>query len=607
MSFASTLSSSSSSPSHYHHRHSKTLTPKPPPPLRPPNLRTAPPLLPATRASSGLRIVCHGMLAPRKFMQRRRTRKEEVFKDEVEEAEVKSWRKLMAEIEEGGSALPPLRSRRAKGDALPKDVVLGTLVRFKQLKKWNLVAEILEWLRCQHWWDFSEMDFLMLITAYGKLGDFNRAERVLKYMNNKGYSPSVISHTALMEAYGRGKQYNKAEVTFRRMQSSGPEPSPVTYQIILKTLVEGEKYGEAEAIFQSLLNEERSSFKPDQKMFHMMIYMYKKAGNYDQARRIFAQMAEREIPYSTITFNSLMSFETNFKEVSSIYDQMQRAGLRPDVVSYALLINAYGKARREDEALAVFEEMLDAGVRPTRKAYNILLDAFAISGMVEQARTVFKSMRRNKYTPDICSYATMLLAYVNASDMEGAEKFFRRIKDDGLRPNVVVYGTLMKGYAKANNLEKVMRVYERMRMQEVEPNQTIFTTIMDAHGKNSDFGSAVIWFKEMSSRGFPPDQKAKNILLSLAKTQEEQMEANELTGNAVCTLSKQKASKLIDFDDEKNPTDENQAGTDHKEENASKFFAVDSDDDSEDDEGDDEDLDFVSLEESQELIPADQF
>lgn len=42
---------------------------------------------------------------------------------------------------------------------------------------------------------------------------------------------------------------------------------------------------------------------------------------------------------------------------------MQRSGLRPDVVSYALLINAYGKARREEEALAVFEEMLDAGIR----------------------------------------------------------------------------------------------------------------------------------------------------------------------------------------------------------------------------------------------------
>lgn len=61
---------------------------------------------------------------------------------------------------------------------------------------------------------------------------------------------------------------------------------------------------------------------------------------------------------------------------------MQRAGLRPDVVSYALLISAYGKARREEEALAVFEEMLDAGVRYLGSMLLILLI---------QGATVFES------------------------------------------------------------------------------------------------------------------------------------------------------------------------------------------------------------------------
>ena len=54
----------------------------------------------------------------------------------------------------------------------------------------------------------------------------------------------------------------------------------------------------------------------------MMIYMYKKAGDYTQARKLFAQMPERGIPQSTVTFNSLMSFEADYKEVSSIYDQV---------------------------------------------------------------------------------------------------------------------------------------------------------------------------------------------------------------------------------------------------------------------------------------------
>ncbi|CAN4110089.1 unnamed protein product [Withania somnifera] len=475
-------------------------------------------------------VVCQGMLAPRKFMQKRR--KVEVFKSAEDEADQKNWRKMMNEIEESGSAVSVLRRKRDKNLALPKDLVLGSLVRFKQLKKWNLVSEILEWLQTQHWWDFNEMDFLMLITAYGKQGDFSKAERILGYMNKKGYPANVISHTALMEAYGKGGQYSKAEAIFRRMQTSGPEPSAITYQIILKIFVEGDKFNEAQEVFEALMDMDAPPLKPDQKMFHMMIYMYNKAGEYENARNLFSLMADRGVPQNTVTYNSLMSFGTNYKEVANIYDQMQRAGLRPDVVSYALLISAYGKARREEEALAVFEEMLDAGVRPTQKSYNILLDAFAISGMVEQARTVFKSMRRDRCSPDLCSYTTMLSAYINASDMEGAEKFFRRIKQDGLEPNVVTYGTLIKGYAKINELKKMMEKYEEMRVHGIKANQTIFTTIMDAYGRNKDFGSAIAWFNEMASSGVSPDKKAKNILLSLAKTSEEQVEAKQITGCA---------------------------------------------------------------------------
>ncbi|KAG5549722.1 hypothetical protein RHGRI_014879 [Rhododendron griersonianum] len=503
-------------------------------------------------------VVCFGILAPRKFLRKRK--KVEVFKDAADEADQKNWRKLMNEIDESGSAVSVLRSIRIEKHSLPKDLVVGTLVRFKQLKKWNIVSEILEWLWLQDCWDFIEMDFLMLITAYGKQGEFNKTETVLNFMTKKGYPPSVISHTALMEAYGRGGQYNKAEATFRRMQSSGPEPSAVTYQIILKIFVEGNKFEAAEEIFESLLNDKSSPLRPDQKMFHMMIYLFGKARNYEKARKMNALMAERGVQRSTVTYNSLMSFERSYKEVSNIYDEMQRAGVRPDVVSYTLLISAYGKARREEEALAVFEEMLDAGVRPTQKAYNILLHSFALSGMVEQARIVFKSMRRDRCTPDLYSYNTMLLAYVNASDMEGAEKFRRRIKQDGFELDVVAYGTLINGYAKANNLEKMMEKYEEMRVSSIKANQTVLTTIMDAYGKNKDFDSAVVWFKDMKSCGVVPDKKAKNVLLSLAKTTEELTEARQLVGHTDSNANENTGDgfpkSVIDEDDDEDEDDD---------------------------------------------------
>ncbi|KAL2934050.1 hypothetical protein RDABS01_017169, partial [Bienertia sinuspersici] len=266
-----------------------------------------------------LEVVCFGMLVPRKFMQRRKKR--ELFKDAANEVDQKNFRKLMQEIDETGSAVPVLISRKTSKESLAKDLVLGTLVRLKQLKKWNLVSEVLEWLKTEHWWDFNEMDFMMLITAYGKQGDFVKAEKLLTYMNVQGFAPNVVSYTALMEAYGRGGEYSKAESVFRRMQTSGPEPSALTYQIILKIFVEGNKFEEAEQIFENLTNDDQSLLKPDQKMFHMMIYMHKKAGSYEKAYKLFCLMAERGIQRSTVTFNSLMSFETNYKEVSRIYDQ----------------------------------------------------------------------------------------------------------------------------------------------------------------------------------------------------------------------------------------------------------------------------------------------
>ncbi|CAN1171437.1 Pentatricopeptide repeat-containing protein At3g59040 [Linum perenne] len=530
-----------------------------------------------------LEVVAKGMLSQRKFMQRRK--KVEVFKDSADEADQKNWRRLMNQIVDTGSAVSVLRGEKVQNQAVHRHMVLGTLMRFKQLKKWNIVIEILEWLRSQQWWDFNERDFILLITAYGKQGDFNRAEQILSVMNKRGYKPNVVSHTALMEAYGKGGKHKNAEAIFRRMQALGPEPSALTYQIILKMFVEANKFKEAEEVFESLLNVDKPPLKPDQRLFHLMIYMHKKAGNYEQARKLFGIMAERGVPQSTITYNSLMSFGTNYKEVSKIYDQMQRSGLQPDVVSYSLLINAYGKARREDEALAVFEDMLDAGVRPSLKSYNILLDAFAISGMVEQAKIVFKSMRRDRITPDICSYATMLLAYVNADDMDGAEKFFTRmVKQDGLKPDVITYGTLMKGYGKATNIEKMMKKFEEMKSAGIRPNQTIFTTIMDAHGKN-DFASAVTWYKEMESLGIHPDQKAKNILLSLAKTEEDQKEAGRvvgLTDNSATPLAFDGTSRLPfeydeddDDEDDDDDDDDDESGFGEKQEESSVLSSTD--------------------------------
>jgi len=42
---------------------------------------------------------------------------------------------------------------------------------------------------------------------------------------------------------------------------------------------------------------------------------------------------------------------------------MQAAKIKPDVITYTGLINAYSKARRVEEAQVVFREMVASGIR----------------------------------------------------------------------------------------------------------------------------------------------------------------------------------------------------------------------------------------------------
>lgn len=73
-------------------------------------------------------------------------------------------------------------------------------------------------------------------------------------------------------------------------------------------------------------------------MFHMMIYMYKKAESYDKARQLFAMMPERGVQQTTVTYNSLMSFETNYKKVANMFDQV---GSKVSAFSFSLLFFSY--------------------------------------------------------------------------------------------------------------------------------------------------------------------------------------------------------------------------------------------------------------------------
>jgi pentatricopeptide repeat protein len=99
----------------------------------------------------------------------------------------------------------------------------------------------MEWLKEQNWWTFSVLDYNLMIAAYGKIGEYDKVERMIQRMKDAGFNPNVATYTSLIEAYGRKRMFSEAEDVLEKMAKEGPKPTQVTYQTMIGALVKVRK------------------------------------------------------------------------------------------------------------------------------------------------------------------------------------------------------------------------------------------------------------------------------------------------------------------------------------------------------------------------------
>ncbi|BBN14786.1 protein MpPPR_35 [Marchantia polymorpha subsp. ruderalis] len=436
----------------------------------------------------------------------------------------KQWYKMMNEIRMTGDAVPVLEKQRKSKQSLTREGIVGTLVRLKQLRVWRSIMEICEWLAEQDWWQFGFEDYSLLMMAYGKEGEPEKAEELMKRLVTANHTPNIAIYTGLMEAYARTKMYSEAEALMQRLIKEGPPPTNLTYHTLMKAYVEGNRLDDAERVFSSMNDE----VKADGRSYNLMIHAYGKAGRVAKAHELYQEMKHLKLNISIVTYNTLIASQKNCRDAESIYRQMQAANVRPDVYTYTGLMNVYGKARRTEATQNLFDEMVACGIRPTRTTYNVLLDAYAKSKQVDQAEIVLKRMRKDKCTPTIHSFTTLVHAYALVGQMDKAEEIMRRMKSEGVAPNVFTFSTMMSGYAAAKDLVKMMKKFNDMKNVGLRPNQAVYTVLISAWGGQEDFEAVKFWFREMVNSGFEVDQRARSALIVAAKNPEHLKEALDL-------------------------------------------------------------------------------
>lgn len=223
-----------------------------------------------------------------------------------------------------------------------------------------------------------------------------------------------------------------------------------------------------------------------------LISLYGKAGMFGHARDLFDELPLLGCPRSTMTFNTLLSAAVESGNSDKVPDFFfgrlpGELSIKPDIVSYRLLIRAYCEMERLDEALSALEKMKDDDIVPIIAIFDTILTALYENQRFDDADKVWERMEECGVEPDVGSFNAKMRGLVLSGKVEEAAEVFDGLSQRGLRPDIHSFNALIKGWCEKKNVEEVTRLYGEMGKRSISPNYLTFSKMVPVLCEAGDF------------------------------------------------------------------------------------------------------------------------
>ncbi|CAL9091768.1 unnamed protein product, partial [Musa textilis] len=315
------------------------------------------------------------------------------------------------------------------------------------------------------------------------------------------------------------------------MRRAGVPSDPVTFTMVLAFSADLQDLESGQQLHCLVL---KSGFDSDIFVGNALITAYSRAACADEAKRVFDEMAVRDLVSwnsDVIAWTTMISIEP--ENAIPLFNGMRQDGVQPNDVTFVALIFAvsdehlmrdgqmvhgvcfktgiaaevnvsnslitmYAKLKSMEEARRVFDGMH----RRETVSWNALLSGFAQNGLREEALEVFSSLighcKPNQYTFGSVLSAITAAQTVSLTYGQGCHGRIIRL---GLNTDAYVSGALIDMYAKRGSIDEAQRAFD----ETVVKRLVGWTAIISAHAKHGNYEEVMSLFEGMKHTGVPPD------------------------------------------------------------------------------------------------------
>lgn len=349
----------------------------------------------------------------------------------------------------------------------------------------------------------------ILIDAWAKAGEPEKAEHIIYVMHSIGVKPNLVTYNSVMNAWSKSNLPDAAirvqrlfDELLQRYDSGERfmKPNLPTFGTLI-TAWGRSKDGaaNAQAVFDNMLAQYQSGdvdLKPNVLICTSLIDAWAKAGSPARAEKILREMNLNEWPGvmpNVMTYGAVMNAWSRSnspqaaEKTQALMDELiQRFNdgceqMKPNLHTYGTLITALGRNKSKESAAKaqlIFDAIIcryragEEDLKPNAVLCNSLIDAWAKATAPEKAEEILRAMMCRTETigvqPDIISFNAVMSGW-SRSDHPFAVDRMQALYDEmirnsqagkrGIKPDKITFDLLLSAWCRNRTEDGVLKAH----------------------------------------------------------------------------------------------------------------------------------------------------